>query len=354
LEAPVAKAKKKLLPKDFESLLEKRNLEELKALFDTYDVNARGGVFKQTALAFNQCPDELARWLVDQGADLAVGDNYGDTPLHSRSRHWKGRIKILLDLGADVHQGENARGTPLHAAAGAYNVEAAGTLLRHGARVDALNRERQTPLAYALQRCSNIQIQSMAALAEVLLAAGARPTQEMKAFVIRIGADFEFHRAGFKKDLLKTTSEALDKLYVMFNVPPVPRRLLHDGKSPIVVRSLRWEDQHQELWEFLVPSSGAARTVQGEVVRISGRIHRELEGNGGINWDGEFKKMADAFLVHVASGIPLDESLLMDAREIVTKLKRKQGDSRRLCELAVNWVARNPTLLELPPPDYDR
>ena len=44
LEDPVAKAKKKQLPKDFESLLEKGNLEELKILFDTYDVNARGGL----------------------------------------------------------------------------------------------------------------------------------------------------------------------------------------------------------------------------------------------------------------------------------------------------------------------
>ena len=96
----MAKAKKKLLPKDFEALLEKRGLKELKALFDTYDVNARGGVFKQTALAFNQCPDELARWLVESGADLAAGDSYGDTPLHSRSGHWKGRIEVLLELGA--------------------------------------------------------------------------------------------------------------------------------------------------------------------------------------------------------------------------------------------------------------
>ena len=30
-------------------------------------------------------------------------------------------------------------------------------------------------------------------------------------------------------------------------------------------------------------------------------------------------------------------------------VKRKNGDTRRLCELAVNWVALNPTPLKLPP-----
>jgi hypothetical protein len=350
----VGKAKKKRLPKDFEALLESRSLEELKTLFDTYDVNARGGVFKQTALAFHRCSDELARWLVERGADLTAGDFYGDTPLHSRARHGKARIEVLLVLGADVNHGEYHRGTPLHAAAGSYNAAAAGLLLQHGARVDALNRERITPLAYALQRCGNTSIESMVALAEVLLAAGARQTPEIRAFVARIGTDFEFHRSGFNPETVEAMSAALDKLYALFGVPPVPRRLLHDGRSPIVARSARWEEQHQELWQLLVPSSGAADTVQGEVVRIAGRICDELERNGGCNWDLAYRKMADAFLVHVSSGVPLAEPLLNETRELVAQLKRKNGDPRRLSELAVNWVAHNPTPLKLAPPDYKR
>jgi ankyrin repeat protein len=351
---PVAKAKKKLLPKDFEALLAKGDLEELKAVFDAHDVNARGGIFKQTALAFHNCPDELARWLVEHGADLAAGDSYGDTPLHSRARHWKGRIEVLLEFGADVNHGENSRGTPLHAAAGSCNAGTASLLLRHGARVNALNREGQTPLAYALQRCSNAQIERMSALAEVLLAAGARQTPEMTALVARIGAQFEFHRSNFNRDTVDAASAGLDRLYVLFGAPPVPRRILHDGKSPIVARSTRWDEQHQELWDLLVPSSGAAATVQGEVVRIAGRICDELERNGGINWDLAFRKMADAFLVHVTSGVQLAEPLLVETKNLVADLKLKNGDPQRLRELAVNWVARNPTPVKLPPPDYNR
>jgi ankyrin repeat protein len=117
----MAKTKKKMLPKDFEALLAAGNLDALKSVFDTHDVNARGGVFKQTALAFDQCPDELARWLHANGADLEAGDNYGDTPLISRAGNWRASVDVLLELGANVNAGENGRGTALHSAARSCN-----------------------------------------------------------------------------------------------------------------------------------------------------------------------------------------------------------------------------------------
>jgi hypothetical protein len=64
--------------------------------------------------------------------------------------------------------------------------------------------------------------------------------------------------------------------------------------------------------------------------------------------------MADAFLVHVASGMPLAEILMNEAREVVSVVKRKNGDARRLCELAVTWVAQNPMPMKVAPPDYKR
>lgn len=92
----MAKAKKKTLPKDFEELLKLGNSDAIKAVFDTCDVNARGGTFKRAALAFNELPDDVARWLVDQGADTSATDSYGETPLHSRAGHWQGKINCLV------------------------------------------------------------------------------------------------------------------------------------------------------------------------------------------------------------------------------------------------------------------
>jgi len=349
------KAKKKRLPRDFEALLAQGDLARLQAVFDECHVDARGGLMKQTALAFDQCPDELARWLVARGADLSAADERGNTPLHRRARSRLSRIDVLLELGADVHAAGASIGTPLHAAADGKQVEHAARLLACGADVEARNGEGLTPLELALRGCSNIDLEAMAALARLLLEAGARRTPAMSRSVEEIGRRFEFHREGFAAESVDAASAALDALYALFDVAPVPRRRLHDGASLISVKATRWQEQHAELWELLVPSSGHAATVQGEVIRIAGRIAHEVDGNGGCHWDGDYRAMAHAFLAHVQTGIPLGGPELASARTIVDDLVRRgEGDASHMAELAVAWVLRNPTPVPLAKPRYRR
>lgn len=179
----------------------------------------------------------------------------------------------------------------------------------------------------------------MAAIAELLLAAGASRTERMKEFVERLGNTFEFHRAAFNKELLDAASDGLSRLYTMFGVTPVVARVMHDGVSPIMVKDASWQEQHQLLWELLVPSKGAAATVQGEVIRISGRIADELERNGGINWDADYRAMAEAFVKF----LQLKES----ASELIK-------DTDRMASLAVAWVLQNPSPIPLGSPKYTR
>jgi hypothetical protein len=68
--------KKKTLPKNFQELIEAGDIAALKEVFSYCEWDARGGYNKETALAFNEIPDELVRWLVEQGADINVRDNY--------------------------------------------------------------------------------------------------------------------------------------------------------------------------------------------------------------------------------------------------------------------------------------
>lgn len=49
-------------------------------------------------------------------------------------------------------------------------------------------------------------------------------------------------------------------------------------------------DKFELLWKQLVPPSGCANTLQGEVVRALGRIRYEYWHNGNMNWDGVFYK----------------------------------------------------------------
>ncbi|SDH19375.1 ankyrin repeat domain-containing protein [Chitinophaga filiformis] len=346
--------KRKTLTNDFEELLSKGSLQQLKEVFDKCEIDARGGYSKKTALAYDNCPHELAVWLVEQGADLQATDTYGNTPLHNRSRSIFGNIKSLLELGADVSDKSSSVGTPLHAAADSHNVENTALLLQYGAQIDVLNSSGYTPLEQALRACNNIAIVRTAKISQMYLNAGVQVTPRMKEFVVEIGKQFEFHRANFNKDTVVEVSKALDELYRLFEVEPVAKRFLHDGKSPIITNAGTWQEQHEDLWNLLVPSSGPAETIQGEVIRIVGRIGNELECNGGINWDDDFKKMADAFLSFVKWGKQLSSSELAEVEEIVKDVKRKSGDTARMCELGVKWVIDNPSPLKLPAVEYKR
>ncbi len=294
--------KQKTLPKNFEELLKNANLDLLKEVFKKCELDARGGYGKQSALAYDNCPHELASWLVQQGADLHATDTWGNTPLHNRSRSINGNIKSLLELGANVNFDKSSVGTPLHAAANSHNPENTSLLLEHGAQIDALNSNGYTPLEQALLTCNNIDIPRTVELSKIYLGKGIQVTPTMKTFVTEIGKRFEFHRSNFAKDSVVETSNALEELYKLFGVEPLGKRHLHDGKSPIVAKKAGWQEQHEELWELLVPSNGPAETIQGEVIRITGRIANELDGNGRGNWDNDYKKMADTFLLFIKQG----------------------------------------------------
>lgn len=351
----MSKAKKKKLPKDFDEILQAGDFEAFKAVFNSCDLNAYGGYRKAPALALCwQCPESWVQWLVEQGADINAPDEYGETPLHHWAHCWTQNVEVLLKLGADVNHSSRGQGMPLHAAADSYKAENARQLLRYGAQVDVLNSERYTPLEWALYRCQNNDLEDLVQLAEVLLAAGALRTSRMSEFVTSIGQKFEFMRGDFNPERVEAVSTALHRLYHIFDVEPVLRRVIHNGISEIVFDELPPEKQFETLWAQLVPGSGAAKTVQGEVIRIAGRIVHELEGNGGINWDADFKKMADAFLLYVSQGNSLSAPLLKETRELITRLKQRNGQPHRLVELSLLWVSANRQPIKLANTKYKR
>ncbi|NHZ33456.1 ankyrin repeat domain-containing protein [Massilia rubra] len=201
-------------------MLDKGDLDELKAVFDTRLIDARGGDDKRSALAFDLCPDPLARWLLAQGADLYATNTSGDTPLHLRACSWRGRIEVLLELGADVNRPSASGATPLHDAARCHRAGSTGVLLAHGARFDAVDAQGLTPLELALKTCHNAQLTEMIVIATDLLAAGAHVTAPMKDHVRMIGTRFEQSRAVFSAEHVAAASAALDALYALFEVAP--------------------------------------------------------------------------------------------------------------------------------------
>lgn len=270
-----------------------------------------------------------------------------------------GDIGVFLELGANVHALDTYGDTPLHFAAGSgFNPAAIKLLIEHGADVKALDNSKQTPLERALSRASNIDLPNLVGVSKLLLEVDGTITQKMKDTVTRKGEDFEFHRENFNKDYLKETDEALNHLYEIFDVVPVKRRIMHDGVSLINVTAADWQKQYEELWELLIPSKGSAKTVQGEVVRIAGKVRDEIYRNGGGNWDANFKKMLAAFVVHLSTFNALAATEI-EKVNLITKAIRENGDGEVdelnfLCELATKWVLANPNPVLLEKPNYSR
>ncbi|MDR2492043.1 MAG: ankyrin repeat domain-containing protein [Coriobacteriales bacterium] len=356
--------KKRALPKNFKHLLETGDSAALRKLFERCELDATGGLGNGPALSFAEIPDDLARWLVEQGANVNARNQWDRTPLCEHAMLWDGKVRLLLELGADPSlQCGSEKMTALHYAAGYARTGHVAALLEHGADAGAESHSlsahnRHTPLSYALTCAQNATLESVAQTAELLLAAGAAITPDMQASVQRIGEQFEFLCSTFNKELLAAADAGLARLYELFSVAPVARRVTHDDATPLTVSATDWMDQHRELWQLLVPPAGAAKTVQGEVIRITGRVSDEISRNGGMNWDKEYRSMLDALLRHLATENPLPDDLLAEAAEHKEALRRSVAghyhEADRLCELSVAWVLANPQPTPLGETSYRR
>ena len=353
-------AKKRVtLPKEFKDLMDEGNIEALKAVYDRCELSAHDGRFSLcTPLHMGGVPDELVIWLVEQGLDINIPDYYGATPLYRQATMGRDTVKLLLELGADIGKPNTYGETPLHVAAEFFHPKTVKLLIDKGADVNAKNDMGRTSLASVLMVCRGIYIAQTAEIASMLLDAGAKKTSAMKEKVENIGKDFEFHRESIHPDYIEGADKGLAKLYELFDVKPVEKRLTHDGYSPIELVEGSWEEQYEQLWSFLIPSSGAAKTVQGEVIRIPGRVRDELDRNGGANWDRDYRKMLQALPQYLSLGNPLSDQELEETKELIAQVHGKDFDDEprldRLCQLAIAWIKQNPEPLLLEKTSYKR
>lgn len=352
------KGKRKTLVKEFDELVKEGNTEKLKAVFEKCDINAYGGYSKGNALSFD-LSEEMMQWLIEQGADIEYMDQFGRTPLNSHAAGVSDASAVisLIKLGANVNTKDHQKRTPLHFATSRGSLEKVACLVNAGADVHAKDSLGNTPLESAVLQASTIDIKGLVVVAEYLFQHGVAVTDNLQKYMVQLGEDIEFRRADISVDLIEELDDALGKMYSLFQVEPVPRRVLYDGKSRIVLKEIRWQKQHEELWNLLVPGSGHANTVQGEVIRISGKVSYEILDNGSMNWDSDYKQLVNAWKDYIHMGNPLSEEQYKDADNILKMIVKGDGDDEelnRMAELSVNWVVQNLNPIPVEDVEYRR
>lgn len=127
-----------------------------------------------------------------------------------------------------------------------------------------------------------------------------------------------------------------------------------DNGTKIKAEGRNWQQKHEDLWKKLVPEDGHAETVQGEIVRITGKVTREILDNGGINWDDDYKLMTASLAKYFDMGT--SEDIATNAKKIIPGINENSGKDElyKLTELAIKWIEKNPEPIRLDKVDYKR
>lgn len=103
-ESTVMKKKKTTLPSNFQELLAKSDIDSLKQVFESCEIDAvYSEYYGGNAFAMTPLLKEFAVWLKEQGADIEMRNRYGQTPLFKHASAYNGNVDLLIALGADVN-----------------------------------------------------------------------------------------------------------------------------------------------------------------------------------------------------------------------------------------------------------
>ncbi|NOR46379.1 MAG: hypothetical protein GQ534_12410 [Candidatus Delongbacteria bacterium] len=96
---------------------------------------------------------EIAKFLIDFGADLNAKDKEGSSPLHNSAAKSNYDIsKYLIDKGADVNFKDMNDVTPLHFACMSGNLEIVKYMVKKGAEVNAVSKAGNRPVSWSVVR----------------------------------------------------------------------------------------------------------------------------------------------------------------------------------------------------------
>ena len=360
---------RKTLPADIEQIIASGDVEAVAHAVERCEVGVylRGSAYEPRLMHF-PASEEITDFLLARGEDINSRDRYERTPIHARvSSRCLDQIPMLIARGGDINARDTSDQTALFGVVERFPVADVSRMIAWGADplvvADSRVYGKATLVENVVSWHNFLDAPRALAVIRLLLSVGAPVGEHVPTALWsmdRTRCTFITHGLPdyLSQSRVDEASAALSELCALFGVeqreaqraPVVGERLELDPSVP----ALR---QYGELWDLLVPDSGQCRTLQGEVIRIAGRVGHEVYDNGGINWDRSFGKLLDQYLRVVASGVSLPPDSLSRAEAAVASLKGRSMSHQAvddITELAVEWVRLNPVLVELDLPDVDR
>jgi hypothetical protein len=116
----------------------------------------------------------------------------------------------------------------------------------------------------------------------------------------------------------------------------------------------RYDEEYGKLWKKLVPMSGQAKTVQGELVRAIGRLASESYRNGNGNWDGGFRILVVYLKKHLADPKVFDKETVQEIKDDLADIgaigngtknftyPKGEDPYDRITDRVVEWCQKQP------------
>ena len=112
-----------------------------------------------------------------------------------------------------------------------------------------------------------------------------------------------------------------------------------------------WKQEHGRLWDAYGPASGPAKCLQGELIRICGKLIDQAYRNGNGNWDKDHETMWRFVAEQITADSTFDDHEKATIREVVEEIIRDEacpdvsGDGStyyRINEKVVDWCMVHP------------
>lgn len=290
--------------------------------------------------------DEKALQVLNEIGFNATND-IGETPLIVAS--YLGRpdfVKMILEKtdNVDFKVEGSITGSALMEACSQRRLDCIKLLIEAGANLEQTDKYGNTPISAIFTNTFSDPIPC----AEYFYSKGAKITER----VIEMGMSWNKERF---TDFLKTIDYDLGNLSLPTEDTIQKEEIKIDSSIDIehlhnVVNNRNYNETVKIIWRKLVPRSGQADTVQGELLRAIEKLRDEAQRNG----NGNFNKNCHGLLIdflrkELTSKNHFDQATIDKINDDLDKLSFKNSPYLeddiydRITERIVDWYLKNPT-----------